>query len=242
MKTNASPTLKINYSRKSNILYLHLPKNQYHVYFGACRSIFHHRQQDHNATQIDCNSLIWSTQVLFSFMFLLVLFLLYFLLLLFLFLFHPCCCCRCMSYSNWSSSQQFCVFSLSLSISPSSSVSWIHPFSTVIHSLSFSLPLFIFFYFLLYLPLSLSLSLEISCPIFWCCGSLFLNGFLGMEIWHVGQNAMFVFWRQEEGKNEGSWPLVHPLCIWVGWLGGILEHNLVLEPKKKLFILLFKVV
>ena len=119
MKTNASPTLKINYSRKSSILYLHLPKNQYHVYFGACKSIFHHRQQDHNATQIDCNSLIWSTQVLFSFMFLLVLFLLYFLLLLFLFLFHPCCCCRCMSYSNWSSSQQFCVFSLSLSLSPS---------------------------------------------------------------------------------------------------------------------------
>ena len=186
MKTNASPTLKINYSRKSNILYLHLPKNQYHVYFGACKSIFHHRQQDHNATQIDCNSLIWSTQVLFSFMFLLVLFLLYFLLLLFLFLFHPCCCCRCMSYSNWSSSQQFCVFSLSLSlsISPSSSVSWIHPFSTVIHSLSFSLPLFIFFYFLLYLPLSLSLSLS------WNKLSHFLMLWQPISEWFFGHGNM----------------------------------------------------
>ena len=29
---------------------------------------------------------------------------------------------------------------------------------------------------------------------FWCCGSLMI--LLGMEIWHVGQNAMFVFWRQ----------------------------------------------
>ena len=47
---------------------------------------------------------------------------------------------------------------------------------------------------------------------------------LGMGIWHVSQNAMFVFWRHEEGMYEGSWPLVHPLWVWDGWLGGIFVH------------------
>jgi hypothetical protein len=48
---------------------------------------------------------------------------------------------------------------------------------------------------------------------------------LGMEIWHVGQNVMFVFWRQEYFMYEGSWPLVHPLWIWGGWMGGSLVHH-----------------
>ena len=37
-----------------------------------------------------------------------------------------------------------------------------------------------------------------SVPFCCCCGSLYLNGtFRYMEIWHVGQNTMFLFWRQK---------------------------------------------
>ena len=64
---------------------------------------------------------------------------------------------------------------------------------------------------------------------------------LGMEIWNVGQNAMFVFWRQNRVsmRDHDAWfiPYVYSMDDWVICFCTIL----VLEPKEKLFILLFKV-
>ena len=84
-----------------------------------------------------------------------------------------------------------------------------------------------------------------SNSFFWCCGSLFLNGTLGMEIWHVGRNAMFVFWRQELlnevcMRDHDPWfiPYGYGMDDWVVFWCTML----VVEPKEKLFTILFKVV
>ena len=66
---------------------------------------------------------------------------------------------------------------------------------------------------------------------------------LGKEIEHVGQNAMFVFWRQVYGKYEGSWSpwsilFGYEMDDWVVFWCTMLFP----EPKEKLFNLLLKVV
>ena len=72
---------------------------------------------------------------------------------------------------------------------------------------------------------------------FWyCVVASFWMLLLGMEIRHVGWNPMFVFWWQEYGMYERSRPLVHPLWVCDGWLGGIsVYHNdyTIIQPKEK---------
>ena len=65
----------------------------------------------------------------------------------------------------------------------------------------------------------------------WCCGSLFLNGIFGygnMTCWLkcnvcvLEARIMYVWGIM---LYEGSRPLVHPLWVWNGWMGGILVHH-----------------